>query len=95
MGFLSGLFPSQAEKNFKKGYSKEFHEGNCIQAAHYYQYASYQQHPEATYRLALLYMNGAGVTQNYKMALALAKDAIKLGYLGANRIISELEKQVR
>ena len=72
-----------AQAQFELGLAYEYGKGaeqSYAMAAKWYWRAMEQNHPEATYRLSILFREGRGVTRDTSKAEELWKKAVQLGY---------------
>lgn len=73
----------EAQAQFEVGRAYEYGKGveqSYVMAAKWYWKAMEQNHPEATYRLSILFREGRGVTRDTAKAEELWKKAVQLGY---------------
>lgn len=68
---------------------------NVERAFEWYEKAAKQRHPDATYNLALMYLNGEGARKNRARALRLLQLASGLGSIDADELLAEVRMSGR
>lgn len=87
---VKDFFKPDSEVDFQYALREETFSRNFEKAAWLYQKAANQGHYKAKYFLAVMYLEGRGVTKNINKAIQLLTDSSSAGYDKAVKLLSEV-----
>jgi TPR repeat protein len=90
MGFFRDLFKWDPEVDFQMALRAETFERNFKKAAWLYGKAAEQNHPQAQFFLALMYLKGRGVSKDPQKALELATKSASQGFYKAQYLLAQM-----